>query len=318
MTERPSDAAAPIRSIAFLGIGRMGALMAGRLLAAGFALTVWNRTPAKADELVAAGARRAASPAAAARGADLIITMLSTGEVVGQILFEQGVLETLRPSSGTPSSLIIDTSSISPHLAKDHARRCAADGIELLDAPVSGGTRGAADGSLAIMVGGSPAAFERARPVLEHLGHPTYIGPPGAGQWTKLANQLIVAVTIGAVSEGLLLATAGGADPARVHEVLQRGFADSRILREHGARMLGRDWRPGGTMRVQLKDLVTISQVADAAGLYLPLAQTVERLYGSAVAAGLGGHDHSALLLELERANPGFRVGTAADQSPKI
>jgi 2-hydroxy-3-oxopropionate reductase len=175
---------------------------------------------------------------------------------------------------------------------------------------VSGGTAGAEAATLAIMVGGSKAAFERARPVFETLGRPTLVGPSGAGQLAKLANQLIVGVTIGAVAEALLLAAGGGADPAAVREALLGGFADSRILQLHGNRMLDRNFVPGGTARTQLKDLDSALAEARAAGLTLPILERVDALYRDLVAAGDGALDHSGLLVGLERLNGGrIRVG---------
>lgn len=228
-------------SIAFIGTGLMGEPMAMRLLSAGHPLTVWNRTADKARGLVAAGARQRGTAAEAADGADVLILMLSTGSTVGEILFERNVAGALRKAA-----IVVDMSSIPPPLAREHATRLAASGIHHLDAPVSGGTKGARDGTLAIMAGGDAEVFDIARPVLEVMGRPTRVGPSGAGQLAKLANQIIVGVTITAVAEALLLAAAGGADPAKVREALSGGFADSMILKQHGARMLGRSWMPGG------------------------------------------------------------------------
>jgi 2-hydroxy-3-oxopropionate reductase len=298
--------------IAFIGTGLMGGSMATRLIDAGYPLTVWNRTPEKTCDLVARGARAAATPAAAAPAADVVIMMLFDGAIVSEILFENETVGAIRPGA-----IVIDMSSIPPALAREHSSRLAAHGIYHLDAPVSGGTRGAREGTLAIMVGGTPHAYESARPVLEAMGRPTLIGPSGSGQLAKLANQAIVAVTIGAVAEALVLAAAGGADPVKVRQALSGGFADSVILEQHGQRMLDRAWVPGGMIRTQVKDLRTLVAVASELNLQLPLSSRVTELFESSVTAGLGRCDHSALLLEIERRNPGVRVGAIVDHLPE-
>ena len=277
--------------------------MAARLLQAGYALTVWNRTAAKTEPLLDKGAKGAATPAKAAAGADLLITMLADGPTVSSVLFEDGAAAAL-----SPGAIVVDMSSIPPVTARDHATQLAKRNVLHLDAPVSGGTKGAADGTLAIMAGGTSEAFEIAMPVLKVMGRPTLVGPSGAGQLAKLANQTIVAVTIGAVSEALLLAAAGGADPAKVREALSGGFADSLILKQHGQRMLERNFVPGGPTRMQVKDLRTILATANDIGLDLPIAKTVAAMFEDLLASGHGESDHSALLLELERRNEGKRL----------
>jgi 2-hydroxy-3-oxopropionate reductase len=297
--------------IAFLGIGLMGAPMAERLVAAGHDLVLWNRTAAKAEAI--AGARGAPSPAMAAHDASMLITMLETGPVVETVLFgRDGAAAALNPGA-----LIIDMSSSPPPLARDHAQRFAARGIGYLDAPVSGGVVGARAGTLAIMAGGSAADFTRAQPIFAGLGRSTLVGPAGSGQLAKCCNQAIVAITIGAVAEALLLAAASGADPAAVREALMGGFADSRILALHGQRMIERNFVPGGRARVQLKDQDTILAAARDAKLRLPLSECVTTLYRDLVARGGGELDQNALLLELERLNPSARLGTAPDQTPE-
>jgi 2-hydroxy-3-oxopropionate reductase len=298
--------------IAFLGIGLMGAPMAERLVKAGHDLVLWNRTRAKAEAI--AGARVAATPGAAARDADVLITMLETGPVVEAVLFgENGAAVVLKRGA-----LVIDMSSSPPPLARDHAERFAAHGIGYLDAPVSGGVVGARAGTLAIMAGGSPADFARANGIFEALGRPTLVGPAGSGQLAKCCNQAIVAITIGAVAEALLLAAASGADPAAVREALLGGFADSRILQLHGRRMIERDFLPGGRARVQLKDQDTILAAAKAANLRLPLSECVTELYRDLVKQGGSELDQNALLLQLERINRPARVGQGQDKIPQI
>lgn len=296
--------------IAFLGIGLMGAPMAERLMAANYSLTLWNRTRAKAEAIMRPGSRVAATSSEAAAGATVLITMLENGPVVEAALFgPDGAAAAL-----APGALVIDMSSSPPPLARDHARRFAARGIGYLDAPVSGGVVGARAGSLAIMAGGSTVDFARAKPIFEKLGRPILVGPAGSGQLAKCCNQAIVAITIGAVSEALLLAAASGADPAAVREALLGGFADSRILTLHGKRMIERDFLPGGRARVQLKDQDTILAAAKEAKLRLPLSECVTALYRDLVAHGGAELDQNALLLELERINPPARVGTLPDR----
>jgi len=283
--------------IAFLGIGLMGAPMTRNLLTAGYPMTLWNRTASKCAPF-AGEATIAGSPAEAVAGADIVITMLENGAVVEDVLVAQGALAALQSGA-----LVIDMSSVQPSLARRLAGLAAERGVGFVDAPVSGGTLGAAEARLSIMAGGSEADVARARPVFEVLGKCTRIGPVGAGQLAKLANQAIVGITIGAVSEALLLAAKGGADPAAVREALMGGFAGSRILELHGQRMIDRDFAPGAPARIQLKDMRMILDEARAEGLTLPLAQQTHNEYLSLVANGHSDVDHSGLLLELEHLN---------------
>jgi 2-hydroxy-3-oxopropionate reductase len=287
----------PVPRIAFLGIGLMGAPMTRNLLDAGYPMTLWNRTRSKADAF-APEAAVAENPAAAVRDADLVITMLENGDAVEQVMVGSGAMDTLKPGS-----LLVDMSSVQPSLARRHGQLAETRGAAYLDAPVSGGTPGAAEARLSIMAGGDASVLERARPVLEVLGKVTHIGPTGSGQLAKLANQAIVGITIGAVSEALLLAAKGGANPAAVREALLGGFAGSRILELHGQRMIDRDFTPGAPSRIQLKDLRMILDEARAGELVLPLAQQVHNEYRSLIANGHADTDHSGLLLELEHLN---------------
>lgn len=283
--------------IAVLGIGLMGRPMTQNLIQAGFEVNVWNRTPAKAA-VFAGQAEVALTPAAAVADADIVVLMLENGDVVSEILGAQGVIDAVRPGT-----LVVDMSSIPPALARQHEAQLRARGARHLDAPVSGGTLGAEQGRLSIMVGGSRADFAAAQPLFAPLGRATYIGPAGAGQLAKLANQAIVGITIGAVSEALLLAAHGGADPAAVRTALMGGFAGSRILELHGQRMLERDFAPGAPARIQLKDLRMILDEARGEGLTLPLAETAFQQYRALIANGQGEVDHSGLLLQLEHLN---------------
>jgi 3-hydroxyisobutyrate dehydrogenase-like beta-hydroxyacid dehydrogenase len=284
--------------ITVLGIGLMGAPMARRLLNAGFQLTLWNRSPDKAESLRSAGARVATSPKEAVQDADLIITMLSDGAAVAQVLF--GLGDDSAAPAMKPGALLVDMSSILPEQAQAHAHKLAERGLGALDAPVSGGTVGAEAGSLAIMAGGDPTDFERARPALEVLGRPVHVGPAGSGQLCKLANQMIVGITIGAVAEALLLAEKGGANPAKVREALRGGFAESRILEVHGQRMVDHDFAKRGSLAIQLKDLRNSLHTAQGLGFDAPITQHLTGLYMQAFDQGLGELDQSALFKLLQ------------------
>ena len=286
------------RRIAFLGTGLMGAPMVRRLLGAGFDVTVWNRDPAKAQILMADGATVAASAAAAVAHAEIVFTMLSDGKAVGAVLFEMGVADALKPGA-----IVIDTSSIAPPMARDHAKRLAALGIAHIDSPVSGGTVGAAAGTLALMAGGDARVIESLSDVFAALGRVTHVGPSGAGQICKLANQQIVAITIGAVAEAMMLVEAGGADRGKFRDAIRGGFAESRILELHGQRMVDRTFQPGGPSRLQLKDLDAVAAMAESLSLNLPLTEEVRGEFHAFVADGHGETDHSGLLLHLEKIN---------------
>ena len=295
----------PHPSIAFLGIGLMGRPMAIRLLDAGFPLTAWNRTCAKAEAL--SGATVADSPAAAAQ-ADIVITMLEAGPIVADLI--EQILPTLRTDT-----LVVDMSSTRQAEARALHEKLAARGIAFLDAPVSGGVLGAEAGTLAIMAGGAAHDFARAGEVFKVLGRPTHVGGPGCGQLAKLCNQLIVGGTLNIIAEALLLAQAGGADPVAVRNALRGGFAESRILEVHGQRMLERNFMPGGQVMSQAKDMENILAAASAAGLHLPLAAAVTELFNSLLPRAPHA-DQSAALLAVEAANPGARLGAIPDRLP--
>lgn len=284
--------------LALLGIGLMGKPMAERLCAASFQVHVWNRTHAKAQALVACGATAHTAPTEAVRAAQIVITMLEHGDIVEEVLFGLGTADAM-----ARGSLVVDMSSIQPAQARDHATRLQARGIHYLDAPVSGGTLGAEQGTLAIMVGGEDAQLERARPVLQALGRPTLVGPVGTGQLAKLANQMIVGITIGAVAEALLLCQKGGADMAKVKEAISGGFADSRILQVHGQRMVERDFAKRGSMQVQLKDMRNALSTAQDIGFDATITALLEQLYAQGVEHGLANLDQSGLFAELARRN---------------
>lgn len=284
--------------IAVLGTGLMGTAMARRLCEAGHIVHVWNRTRHKADRLAAFGAIVHAQAADAARSADFVLCLLEDGKAVGEVLFSLGVDKALKRDA-----LLIDMSSLQPSEARDHAARLSELGLTHLDAPVSGGTQGAAQGKLAIMVGGKVAAFERAQPVFAVFGRATHVGPHGSGQLAKLANQMIVGITIGAVAEALLLCEKGGASMAKVKQAITGGFADSRILQVHGQRMVDRDFTPHGRMAVQLTDLRNALTTAEEIGFDAPITRLFEKLFSDGVENGLTDLDHAGLFVELASRN---------------
>jgi 2-hydroxy-3-oxopropionate reductase len=284
--------------IAVLGTGMMGLPMARRLARAGHEVHAWNRTPAKAKPLVADGATVHENAADAVRGVDFAVSLLENGAIVGDVLFKLGVAAAM-----PKGSLFIDMASIQPREAREHAAKLQALGVHHLDAPVSGGTLGAEAGTLAIMAGGEEADFARALPVFAALGRATRVGPHGTGQLAKLANQMIVGITIGAVAEALLLAERGGADPAKVREAISGGFADSRILQVHGERMVQRDFAPRGRMTVQLKDMRNAMATARELDFQAPITDLFERLYADGVEHGLADLDQAGLFVELARRN---------------
>jgi 3-hydroxyisobutyrate dehydrogenase-like beta-hydroxyacid dehydrogenase len=285
-------------NVAFLGIGLMGSRQAKRLLDAGHSLTVWNRSREKAEALSAFGARVVDTAAEAVADADVVILMLENGRIVTDVLFSQGAAGSLRPGA-----VLVDMSSIKPAEAQEHAKRLAERGVHHIDAPVSGGTLGAEQGTLAIMAGGESDIFDRVESILAIMGRPVHVGPHGAGQLAKLANQIIVGVTIGAVAEALLLAQRGGADPAKVREALRGGFAESRILELHGQRMVERDFVTKGRSVTHLKDLDNALDAAERIDLdSLPYTALTADLFRGLI-ENAGDLDHSGLLVELERRN---------------
>lgn len=279
----------PEPAVAVIGIGNMGAHYAARLLAAGRRVIVWNRTSEKTHPLVAAGATAAASVAEALGAATILISALEHSGA-----FDAAMLSAQSLAAVTDQHLIVGTSTVSPEAARTAARRLRERGAGYVDAPVSGGTRGAAAGTLTILAGAEAADLERARPVLDVLGKVHHLGAVGAGQTAKLVNQVIVAGTIGAVAEGLVLAERAGLDPAAVLAALQGGFADSRVLREHGERMVRRDFLAGASNRVFLKDLLEIRALAASSGVVLPLAEELRRGYQELIDAGYAEDDHSS------------------------
>ena len=300
----PGDRAPGAERIGFIGLGIMGRPMARRLLGAGYPLTVHSRSPGPVDELVDAGANRAGSGAEVAAASDVVITMLPDTPDVEAVLFgEDGV------SAGSRNgSVVVDMSTVSPAATRGFAERLSGRDVRFLDAPVSGGETGAVEGTLSIMVGGREDDFARARPLFEAMGrNVVLVGGVGAGQVTKACNQLVVAATIEAVAEALVLAAASGVDPAKVRDALLGGFAGSKILEVHGRRMLDGAFDPGFRLRLHRKDAGIILETAHELGSPLPGFEPVADALERAVKEGGGELDHSALVRTLE-ADAGVEV----------
>lgn len=281
-------------TVGFIGLGLMGRPMAQNLLKRGYAVVVHSRSPAPVDELVAAGATRAASPAEVARQTSRLITMLPDAPDVELVLEgPDGVFSAL-----TPGTILIDTSSIAPSVARRLAGRAAALGAAMLDAPVSGGDIGAINGTLSIMVGGDADAFATVRPILEAMGNPERIlriGDSGAGQICKVCNQMAIGGALAAVSEGFALARKAGVDPALVRQALLGGFAASRVLEVHGERILSSNYKPGFRAGLYAKDLRIASATLAEHGTPAPVSAAVHQLVEALVAAGRADDDYSAL-----------------------
>lgn len=285
--------------IGFIGLGIMGRPMAGHLQAAGHAIySCANRTPMP-DELREGGAVDCATPADVAAEAECLILMLPDTPDVERVLFgADGAAQRLKPGT-----IVIDMSSIDPIATRDFAERIETLGCAYVDAPVSGGEVGAKNAALTIMCGGKADVFEKVRPLLELMGKSiTLVGDVGAGQVTKVANQIIVALNIEAVSEALVFASKAGADPARVREALMGGFAASRVLEVHGQRMIDRTFDPGFRIRLHQKDLNLALSGARSLGVALPATANAQQLFNSCVAHGDTEKDHSAMVTALERA----------------
>jgi 2-hydroxy-3-oxopropionate reductase len=283
--------------IGFVGTGIMGAPMAAHLQNGGHDLLLYRHRSPPPDQLLKGGARVKMTLAELAREADVVITMLpDTPDVEAALFGADGLAAGLGHGK-----LLIDMSSISPIATKGFAERIRAIGADYVDAPVSGGELGAKNAALTIMAGGSEAAFARAEPLLTLLGkNITRVGEVGDGQITKVANQIIVALTIEAVAEGLLFASKAGADVVKVRAALLGGFASSRILEVHGERMINRKFEPGFRIKLHSKDLDLALSGAKALGVALPATASVQQLLNACIAAGLGDKDHAAILLALE------------------
>ena len=286
-------------TIGFIGLGIMGRPMAENLREADYELVVYNRTEEKADEFCDGGGEKASSPREVAEKADVVITMLPDSPQVEElVLGEDGVAAGIGDGK-----LYIDMSSIAPATARKVHEALEEKGVEALDAPVSGGQPAAESGDLAIMVGGSDEALERARPILEVMGKAvTHIGPPGAGQVAKAANQVVVALTIQAVSEALTLARKSGVDAAKVREALLGGLAQSKILEMHGERMLERSFDPGFKLSLHRKDLAIALQAAREEGVPLLATAQAAEVMNALLASGHGDDDHAVIASFYEEA----------------
>jgi 2-hydroxy-3-oxopropionate reductase len=293
------------RRIAFLGTGIMGGHMARRLAQAGFSVTAWNRTRDKAEPLVQSGVGVADAPSAACSDADIIIVMLSNGPVVENVLFSADGTGRKPVESLRVGSVLVVMSSIPVETCRDQAARLKPRNVHYVDAPVSGGEPGARDGTLAIMAGGDGKTIESLADVFSALGRVTHVGPVGAGQLSKLANQIIVGATMIAVAEALHFAACGGADPAAVRSALMGGFADSKILNIHGERMIARNFVPGGPAEYELKDLRTAQALATESGLQFTLLDCVAGMFGDMIGHFGNGLDVAGILREVERRSRG-------------
>jgi len=284
--------------IAFIGTGLMGYPMASNLLKKKLNLKVFSRTIDKAKPLEKLGAVVSNSLGEAVKDTDIIITMLTDDEAVEKVLGDKEFLNNLKPSS-----TVIDMSSIKPKIAIQYGKILEKKGINFLDAPVSGGTIGAEDGSLAIMVGGEQKTFDYVFDTLKIMGNPTLVGPIGSGQVSKLANQIIVGVTIGAVAEAITLCEKAGVDANKFIKALSGGFADGKILQNHGKRMIDKDFSPKGKVSTHLKDMNNILECAGDFDTKLPISSLIKEMFNSLVERGNDNDDHSALYKEIENQN---------------
>lgn len=284
-------------TIGFIGLGIMGGGMVRNLLKASFEVHVWNRTSSRMAPIEAAGANGAPDAATVAARSDIIILCVSETRDVEEVLFgENGVLQGARPGS-----LIIDTSTISPQATVSMEARLRAAGLRMLDAPISGGSEGAANGTLSIMVGGDETDVTRAMGALEAMASRiTHVGGTGAGQMVKLVNQILVVGTMMAISEALLFAQKGGLDLAKTLEAVEHGAAGSWMLSNRGTQAIVRDFEPGFTIDLQQKDLRLVLEAADALGIPLPMTGQIFQLYRSLQERGFGGEGNHALIMALE------------------
>ena len=283
--------------VGFIGLGIMGHPMAKNLMEVGYDLVVHNRSPEKTEELAEEGATAAGSPREVAEGCDVVITMLPDSPQVEEVLAgEGGVFEGVRDGA-----LVVDMSTISPVVTENLASKANEKGASLLDAPVSGGDVGAIEGTLSIMVGGSEEDFERARPLFEVMGKTvTHVGPTGAGQVTKAANQIVVALTIEAVSEALVLGSKGGVSPEKILDVLGGGLAGNKVMEVKREKFLSHTFKPGFRSELHHKDLRIALAAGREYGVALPVTAIVDQMLLMMERKGWGGEDHSALLKVIE------------------
>lgn len=284
--------------VGFIGLGIMGRPMALNLLKGGFDLTVWARRDASMAPLLEAGAKGATGPAAVAAGCDVVFSMVSDAADVEQVALGAGGVA----DGARPGLIYVDMSTIAPAAAQGIAERLAARGVTMLDAPVSGGEVGAINAGLTIMVGGDEAAFGKVKPMLASMGKSvTLIGGSGAGQVTKACNQILTGVTVVAVAEAFNFARKSGVDAGKVREALLGGFAYSRILENHGQRMLDRNFKPGFKAWMHQKDMNIVMQEAHRLGLMLPNSAATAQLFNAMVGSGMGEEDSVAALKLFEQ-----------------
>ena len=287
-----------MKKIGFIGIGLMGLPMAKNILKAGYQLKAFNRTESKAKPLKEFGGKISNSIKDVVSDNDVIITMLTDDSSVDDVMNNEEFLKNIKEKA-----TVIDMSSVRPTTAISHGNNLKSKNINYLDAPVSGGTIGAEEASLAIMVGGAQNVFDEVIDVLKAMGNPTLVGPLSSGQVSKLANQIIVGLTIGAVAEAITLCEKAGANPNKMIKALSGGWADSKILQTHGKRMIDKDFTPKGRTSVHLKDMNNILECANSYNTHLPISNLVKEMYKSLVKNGHGEVDHSSLYKEIERIN---------------
>ncbi|MCB2190015.1 MAG: 2-hydroxy-3-oxopropionate reductase [Deltaproteobacteria bacterium] len=286
-----------VKKVGFVGLGIMGLPMAGNLLKAGFELCVNDVVPTAVEQAVAQGAVAAASPKDVAQNSEVIITMLPSEAIAEQVILgPDGLIEGM-----APGSVVVDMSTISPSGAQKIAAALKEKGLDMVDAPVSGGDVGAKEATLSIMAGGDEAAFEKVLPLLEKMGkNVNLVGGNGAGQVSKACNQIVVGLAIAAVSEALVFAKKNGVDPAKVRNALLGGFAQSRVLELHGQRMLDRNFAPGGKVHLHKKDTEIAVEAAKQLGIYLPCNALLSQLWNSVTAMGGSEWDHSSIVKCIE------------------
>ena len=287
-----------MKNIGFIGIGLMGFPMAKNFLKSGYNLKAYNRSQDKADRLKEFGAEISTSIKDVVTNSDVVIAMLTDDAAVEKVMGSDEFISNIKESA-----TVIDMSSVNPVITKKYAEILKEKNINYLDAPVSGGTIGAEEASLAIMVGGDEKIFQECYDLLKILGNPTLVGPVTSGQISKLANQIIVGVTIGAVAEAITLCEKSGTNPSKMIEALSGGWADSKILQTHGKRMIDKDFSPKGKTTTQLKDMTNIINAGKAVETHLPISSLIKEMYKDLVADGHGNTDHSSLYNAIEKVN---------------
>jgi len=287
-----------MKNIGFIGIGLMGFPMAKNILKSAYNLKAYNRSQDKADRLKEFGAEISISIKEVVTNSDAIITMLTDDSAVEKVMGSYEFISNIKEGA-----TVIDMSSVNPVITKKYAEILKQKKINYLDAPVSGGTIGAEEASLAIMVGGDEETFKNCYELLKKMGNPTLVGPVSSGQISKLANQIIVGVTIGAVAEAVTLCEKSGTNPNKMIEALSGGWADSKILQTHGKRMIDKDFTPKGKTTTQLKDMTNIINAGKAVETHLPISSLVKEMYKNLVADGHGNTDHSSLYNAIEKIN---------------